>query len=117
MVVFKDDIYLVGGWREGIQGRELVPEINRYDLVTGSWSVEAVLPSPRYNAGITLVGSKIYVIGGFADEDQVDRGTGELDSYDLNTGEWSKEKPFPHPTWEHALLSLLVPHHPRPPTS
>lgn len=115
MVVYKDYIYLVGGWRDGIQGRELVPEINRYDLTTDSWSVEAVLPAPRYNAGVTLVGSKIYMIGGFVDEDQVDRGTGELDSYDLNTGEWTKEKPFPHPTWEHALVSLLVPHHPRPP--
>ncbi|XP_023326536.1 kelch-like protein 34 [Eurytemora carolleeae] len=105
----KDMIYLVGGWRDGIQGRELIPEINKYNLASDTWSVETVLPSPRYNAGVTTVGGKIYIIGGFTDQDMLDRGTSGVDVYDLETGDWFKETPFPQTTWEHSLTSLLVP--------
>ena len=109
MTVYKDYIYVVGGWTEGINGRELVPEIHRYDILGDIWTVETVLPSLRYNAGVTLVGGKIFVIGGFVDAELMDRGTSSVDSYSLDTGEWNREKPFPNSTWEHGLTSLLVP--------
>ena len=59
--------------------------------------------------GVTTVGGKIYIIGGFTDQDMLDRGTSGVDVYDLETGDWFKETPFPHTTWEHSLTSLLVP--------
>jgi len=39
----------------------------------------------------------------------LDRGTSGVDVYDLETGDWFKETPFPQTTWEHSLTSLLVP--------
>jgi len=109
MVVYKDLIYLVGGWRDGIHGRELVPEINRYDMKSDTWSVETVLTTPRYNAGVTLVNGKIYIIGGFLDQEMMDRATSSVDSYNIETGDWAKERRFPHTVWEHGVVSLLVP--------
>ena len=60
-------------------------------------------------SGVTTVGGKIYIIGGFTDQDMLDRGTSGVDVYDLETGDWFKETPFPQTTWEHSLTSLLVP--------
>ena len=37
--------------------------------------------------GVTLVGGKIFVIGGFVDAELMDRGTSSVDSYSLDTGE------------------------------
>ena len=36
--------------------------------------------------GVTLVGGKIFVIGGFVDAELMDRGTSSVDSYSLETG-------------------------------
>jgi hypothetical protein len=65
---------------------------------------------PTALAGVTLLGSKIYILGGLLDNEVLfDRATSAVDSYHLETGEWGKEAAFPHHTWEHSLASLLVP--------
>ena len=48
----------------------------RYDPTSCQWSVETVLPSPRFHAGVTRVGGLVFIIGGFRDDDMFDRATG-----------------------------------------
>ena len=33
---------------------------------------------------------KIYIIGGFLDQEMMDRATSSVDSYNLETGDWAK---------------------------
>ena len=125
-VLVQDDVlYVVGGWRDTGEGRVLVREVDRYDLQADIWTVETLLPTPRYHAGLTKVAGKIFVIGGFLDDEMIDRAikvTGECagdtehkfqvliaDCYDLNTGRWTLEAESPVDLWEHACCSLNVP--------
>ena len=45
-------------------------------MVAERWSVETIVPTPRFHAGVTRVGGTIYIIGGFLDDDMFDRATG-----------------------------------------
>ena len=49
---------------------------SRYDMVADRWSVETIVPTPRFHAGVTRVGGTVYIIGGFLDDDMFDRATG-----------------------------------------
>ena len=81
-LLLQDDVlYVVGGWRDTGEGRVLVREVDRYDLLADLWTVETLLPTPRYHAGVTKVAGKIFVIGGFLDDEMIDRAikvTGEI---------------------------------------
>lgn len=109
MLVHDDIVFLVGGWRESEEGRVLIQEVDRYDLLADTWTVETNLPCPRFHAGVTKVGNKIFVIGGFRDDDMLDRATGAADSYDLSTSCWDRGPDYPHNLWEHAAVTLNVP--------
>ena len=41
-------------------------------------------------SGVTLVNGKIYIIGGFLDQEMMDRATSSVDSYNIETGDWAK---------------------------
>ena len=80
LLVQDDVLYVVGGWRDTGEGRVLVREVDRYDVSADIWTVETVLPKPRYHAAVTKVAGKIFVIGGFLDDEMIDRAirvTGE----------------------------------------
>ena len=51
-------------------------------MVADRWSVETMVPTPRFHAGVTRVGGTIYIIGGFLDDDMFDRATGVTGSED-----------------------------------
>jgi len=109
MILYDDMVYLVGGWRDSGEGRVLIAEVDRYDVLADMWSVETSLPTPRFHAGVTKVGGKLFVIGGFLDDDMFDRATGVTDCYDLNNGQWLNGRDYPHDVWEHTCVSLNVP--------
>ena len=125
MMVHDDMVYIVGGWRDSGEGRVLVKEVDRYDMMADIWTVETSLPIPRYHAGVTKVAGKMFVIGGFLEDEMLDRATRVTgrhnvmrfidnlyfvsDCYDLNTGQWSVETEYPGDVWEHACVSLNVP--------
>jgi len=109
MVVHDDMVFLVGGWRDSEEGRVLIQEVDRYDILADTWTVETRLPCPRFHAGVTKVGSRIFVIGGFRDDDMLDRATGTADCYDLPTSSWVRGPDYPHNVWEHHCVSLNVP--------
>ena len=94
-------------------------------MMADIWTVETSLPIPRYHAGVTKVAGKMFVIGGFLEDEMLDRATRVTgrhnvmkfldnlyfvsDCYDLNTGQWSVEAEYPGDVWEHACVSLNVP--------
>lgn len=68
MLQIEAKLYLVGGWNEINGNRTLVSTIDVYDLQTQAWSVLTTVPNPKYHAGITNIGEKIYIIGGFCSD-------------------------------------------------
>src|SRR5215471_20825143 len=50
---------------------------------TGRWTVGTLMPSVRTEVAVAEVGGKIYVVGGF-------RGERELEIYDPSTDRWSR---------------------------
>ena len=54
----------------------------RYDVAADMWTVETMVPVPRYHAGVTKVAGKMFLIGGFLEEELLDsratRRTGRL---------------------------------------
>ncbi len=49
-----------------------------YDPESNGWTVETAVPTPRYHAGITLVGERLFVVGGLRDSGGFsDRATGQ----------------------------------------
>jgi len=109
LLVQDDVIYVVGGWRDTGEGRLLVREVDRYDVSADIWTVETILPKPRYHCGVTKVAGKLFIIGGFLDDEMIDRAIRVTDCYDLNTGRWTQEAESPVDLWEHACCSLNVP--------
>ena len=85
-------------------------------MASDMWTVETSLPTPRYHAGVTKVAGKMFIIGGFLEDQMLDRATlGTRDStrvtdcYDLNTCQWCEETQYPGVVWEHSCVSLNIP--------
>ncbi len=114
MAVWRDRIYFCGGWYEDDASgdRVLVDTVDVYDLASDTWTVETRLPTPRYHAGMAIVGDRLYVIGGFRSDGLFDsrQATASLiECYDLKAGEWRDVKRYPQEVWEHACVSLYIP--------
>ncbi|KAK3872770.1 hypothetical protein Pcinc_022165 [Petrolisthes cinctipes] len=104
-------LYVAGGWREdeGGGGRVLVDSVDCYDPRTDTWSSVTRVPTPRYHAGIAVVTGRLYVVGGFHSDATFDRATGVIECYDLDSGRWSQETPYPQDIWEHGCVPLYIP--------
>jgi len=110
MVVHDSGVFVVGGWSGlGVVGRRPVAEVDRLDAVTNSWTVETVIPTPRFHAGVSLIKNKIYIVGGFLSDNIFDKATGIIECYDLESKSWSQEKTYPLDIWEHSVVGLQVP--------
>ncbi|KAK8737119.1 hypothetical protein OTU49_004805 [Cherax quadricarinatus] len=110
-VTYDNCLYICGGWYEddATNTRVLVDTIDCYNPNTDSWVVVSRVPTPRYHAGIVVMGSRLYVIGGFHSDATFDRATGVIECYDLETGVWSVENAYPQDIWEHVCVPLYVP--------
>jgi hypothetical protein len=56
---------------------------------TGQWTTGAPMPSERSEVAVAAVEGKIYVVGGFG-------GQRELEIYDPETDRWERGAAFPH---------------------
>lgn len=56
-------IYICGGWEEIEGQRRLLSAIECYDIQTSTINVVTHIQTPRYHAGITMLGNLIYFIG------------------------------------------------------
>ena len=86
-------VIVCGGWRyddDGHSGnRVLVDTVDVFDPASGGWHVETRVPTPRYHAGVVLVGGRLYVVGGCLGDSLFDRATGKFMGY-LSYQSWFK---------------------------
>jgi hypothetical protein len=66
---------------------------------TGRWTSGAAMPSERSEVAVAEVGGKVYVIGGFA-------GQRELEIYDPATDSWSRGATVPRSLHHTAAVGL-----------
>lgn len=91
LVVHNDKFYILGGNTIGHNGG-YVSWFDTYDPASGEWTILSDAPHARDHFHATLVGDKLYAIGG-----RLSGGDGgvfaplvaEVDVYDFNSGSWS----------------------------
>lgn len=111
MVCYKDKLYVCGGWYEdeSTGSRVLVDTIDCYNIGQDNWSVVTRVPTPRYHAGIVVIGQWLYIVGGFHSATTFDRASGIVECYNLETGLWTIGDHYPQDIWEHTCCTLFVP--------
>ncbi|GFS58227.1 kelch-like protein 26 [Trichonephila inaurata madagascariensis] len=111
MVCCGDKIYVCGGWYEDetTGSRVLVDSIDCYSVTRDAWTVITRVPTPRYHAGIVIIGKWLYIVGGFHSATTFDRASGVVECYNMETGIWTVGDNYPQDIWEHACCTLYVP--------
>ncbi|XP_054707830.1 kelch-like protein 26 [Uloborus diversus] len=111
MVCCGDEIYVCGGWYEdeSTTSRVLVDTVDCYSIVRDTWTVLTRVPTPRYHAGVAVIGARLYIVGGFHSATTFDRASGVVECYDLESGIWTVGDNYPQDIWEHACCTLYVP--------
>src|SRR5919109_756792 len=66
---------------------------------SGRWMTGAPMPSERSEVAVAAVEGRIYVVGGFA-------GQTELEIYDPTADRWTRGSPFPHAVHHAAAVGL-----------
>ena len=71
------EVIVVGGWMyDDSNQRQLIDSIDRYNPETQSWEIEARVPTPRFHSGVSLVGDKLHIVGGFHSDMTFEKATG-----------------------------------------
>src|SRR5262245_22070154 len=65
----------------------------------GRWMIGAPMPSERSEVAVAAVEGRIYVVGGFD-------GQTELEVYDPTVDRWTRGAPFPRPLHHAAAVGL-----------
>lgn len=103
-------LYLVGGWNIVKGTRQTVDTIDVYDLEMQCWSILTKNPNPKFQAGITNVGNRIYIVGGYSADDIYRQMASSIECYDIEENEWYSLSPFyPKNIWMHSLATIYVP--------
>ncbi|KAH1009352.1 kelch-like protein 26 [Dendroctonus ponderosae] len=102
-------LYVCGGWTSDENNRVLVNTIEFYCPEKDVWEVVTKIPTPRYHAGIVLVDTKIYFIGGFQSDTMIDKYTANIEYYDIEKRTWTVESKYPQDVWEHTCVTLCIP--------
>jgi N-acetylneuraminic acid mutarotase/phosphoribosylformylglycinamidine (FGAM) synthase PurS component len=73
VVIHGDHIYVVGGVREGpspgnASATVYVNQILPDGSLAGAWTTDRQLPEPRWDTGVVVVNSVLYVVGGYDSE-------------------------------------------------
>jgi N-acetylneuraminic acid mutarotase len=87
-------IYAIGG--EKVIAGKIVPfpTIEEYDPATDKWTKKTDMPTARYGLSTSVVGGKIYAIGGF---DKDARSLSTMEEYDPVIDKWTKKTDMPTP--------------------
>ncbi|GAB6023767.1 hypothetical protein CHUAL_014220 [Chamberlinius hualienensis] len=111
MVVYKDRLYVCGGWYEdeSTGNRVIVDTIDSYDILTDKWETVSRMPTPRYHASAVLMDDLLYIIGGLHSDVTFDRATGVIECYSFERGTWTTINCYPQDIWEHCCVSLYIP--------
>lgn len=116
---YQDKVYIFGGFvYPQIDHAGWVPINNawEYDPANDSWKALAPMPTKRGAAAATVVGDKIYVVGGatlvpnakepYLDFTTPQRVLGTIEEYDPKTNTWRERAPMPTPR-NHVALGAV----------
>ncbi len=98
-VSYEGRIFVIGGTRGG----SVSGSVSAYDSGSDSWSENAAKPTPVEASGAVLIGEKIYMPGGQA-QNRVP--TAVLEIYDPRTDRWETAAPMPKALSRFALAAL-----------
>ncbi len=99
-------IYVFGGARGGGSGYPVMSTVEAYDPTTDTWTRKADMPDPRELLTTSVVGGKIYAIGGQQEYGALREVYPTVDMYDPATGTWTKKADAPLPRKVHSACVL-----------
>lgn len=87
-------LYVVGGAPPTLPNPNRTPygALESYDPATGRWTPGPDMPTPRHHLAATVLGGKLYVIGG---REPGEFSLDSFESYDPRTKQWTKLPPLP----------------------
>lgn len=109
MLEINSKLYVCGGWREINGQRTLVNTIDTYDVNSKEWQIVTLIPTPKYHAGITSIGDRIYIVGGFCTDDIFKSTATTTECYDIKQNKWHTLQKYPKNIWEHTLKKIYIP--------
>jgi N-acetylneuraminic acid mutarotase len=80
-------VYVLGGVSTQDGVTTPVADVQVYDTTTGAWSSGPSVPAARAGASASVVGSRIYLVGGYDAADPA--GLAVVDVLDIQAGSWS----------------------------
>jgi N-acetylneuraminic acid mutarotase len=92
IAVYQDKIYVFGGWGKYIADIDiygLTGTTEVYDPKTDTWETKASIPTPRENVCASVVGDKIYLIGGHYYARYIPYKSARNEIYDPETDTWT----------------------------
>jgi N-acetylneuraminic acid mutarotase len=99
-------IYVIGGGGGGGASYPTMSTVEAYDPATDTWTRQADMPSARELLSTSVVGGKIYAIGGQR-QDSVFQGVySTVEMYDPATDRWTKKADTPLPRKVHSACVL-----------
>jgi hypothetical protein len=92
IAVCQNKIYCIGGCTKATDEGQTATTANEvYDPATNTWETKAPMPTTRFSLGATVVGSKIYLLGGYLNH----TGLTLNEVYDPIKNSWTTEAPIP----------------------
>ena len=92
--VVNGEIYAMGGrgW-SGIQSEPdpYLSSVEVFNLKTNGWQKRTEMPAPKTSHTASVIDGKIYVIGGYVQEDKKLKNLATIESYDPTTDRWTQE--------------------------
>jgi Kelch motif/RTX calcium-binding nonapeptide repeat (4 copies) len=88
-------VYAVGGQHGGDEAGGNQGEVDVYDPATDAWARVADLPTPRGHIGATVLGGRLYAIGGSVNGGTNGLPSAEVTAYDVRADAWAVQTPLP----------------------
>lgn len=99
LAAYEDQIYALGGET----GQAISPMVERYDLITNTWTRLSDKPTPVTDAAAAVIGGKIYIPGGRAASGEL---SDRLEIYDPRQDSWSQGAALPVALSGYALTAF-----------
>jgi Ca2+-binding RTX toxin-like protein len=90
-------VYALGGQHGGNEAGGNQGEVDVYDPATDAWARVADLPTPRGHIGATVLGGRLYAIGGSVNGGTNSLPSAEVTAYDVRADAWAVQTPLPAP--------------------
>ncbi|MDR2204377.1 MAG: hypothetical protein LBE76_08850 [Nitrososphaerota archaeon] len=99
--VVGDKIYLIGGkiYSNNSPYYTQTDKVEIYDIKTNTWSTSTSMPISMQGSSSSVIGTKIYIIGGSKQSDtRTDTSTTNLQIYDTQTSKWTNGSSLLYPS-------------------